>query len=160
MSAQPLPSTNDVKDLFIMLLGDNTTVAKADPMSLEAGKKQLTATYIDDARKLQAAVICDLPMGAYAASRLTMIPPAGAQDAVDEGGLSSMMLDNFNEVMNICVTLVTSDTSPHLKLDTVNQDVSSIAEDAKEVIAAPGERIDFDIEVAGYGKGRMAVLLA
>ncbi len=160
MSTQPIPTVPQVKELFGMLLGDDAGVAAGRPMAMTVDSKQPNSTYIDDAGRLQAVLVCDMAFAAYSSSALTRIPVGGAQEALEEGTLSSMMMDNFNEVMNICVILVSGDTAPHVKLDKVNHDLGSVSEEVMTVISSPSERLDLDIDVPGYGKGQMSVLLS
>ncbi|MBX2881353.1 MAG: hypothetical protein KTR32_15525 [Granulosicoccus sp.] len=106
-----------------------------------------TAIYIDDEGEKVATCSCALPTAAALGCALSMIPPGGAEGMVEDKELSGMANDNLYEVMNILSALLMSDSTSHLKLDTVEKggDVRFDGE---------GESA-FKLELGAYGKGEL-----
>lgn len=148
-----LPDAITVKSLFDALYGGNTVV-KPSKAAAGGGKKQPAAMYVDGDSSPIASIVCDLPLAAYSAAALTRIPVGGAEDAISEGGLSDMMLDNYQEVMNVCGTLIRQ-SGGRVVLERVYADVGEIAD---KVDDWSGNRADFAVSVPGYGEGTMSIL--
>jgi hypothetical protein len=88
-----------------------------------------------------------------------MLPVGAAKDAAKSRELTSVMIDNMREIMNICSRLVMDATSPHLKLDQIYP-AKSLPAPAAALLAAPSGRRQFQIQLPKYGGGVLTFLTA
>jgi hypothetical protein len=133
-----------------------------DGLDVKAGKKFDLATswvglYVADDGKPVAACVVDTTLAAYSSAALSMLPPNVAKEAIKSGDLSVPMLANLYEIMNICSRLLMSDSSPHLKLDTVSSHKTPDPA-AKPLLAAAKGRADFELSLPKYGSGSLALI--
>jgi hypothetical protein len=85
-----------------------------------------------------------------------MLPPTAAKEAAKEGQLPGVMLANLHEVMNICTRLIQRDESPHLRLRDVCL-IGAMPAASAALLGATQRRIDFEVGIARYGTGALAV---
>ena len=158
--SRELPVPKAVKDLFEELLGRPVTVGIGEPFrAADIKDGPLVGTYVDDSLKLRAVVGMDLPLAAYAGAALGLIPSGGAQACIEDKELSANMADNVTEVCNILSSLLNQEGLPRLrKHHTFLPGVPAPA-DAVGQLQAIGRRLDLNVEVQGYGQGRMAIVL-
>jgi len=153
----PVPKDTDIRQILGMLFGDD--------LELDSGKSEspddthtIYAIYINDEGKHVTACVCDHNFAAFAGSALTRIPIGGAEDAAKTGEFTEMMLNNLHEIMNICSRLFMNTSSPHLKLETVYPAPDKVPDDARVMLDACQERVDFTVSIPGYGKGGLSFL--
>ncbi|MEM1145068.1 MAG: hypothetical protein AAGI88_20980 [Pseudomonadota bacterium] len=157
MSNIPLPKPDDLKNMLSMMY-DDLSVDDGEPA--EAGKyKCAVALYLDDNDAPIAAAVADYPFAAYSGAALTMIPPGGAQDAVEEGDLGNSILENVNEVFNICSRLLMNDSSPHLRLGPIYTSMDEVPEDQAAVVKGPNGRADIAATIPNYGSGNISFMI-
>ena len=152
-----LPAPKDVRDLLEGLLGKDVSVSPGDPVSLNDGAA--LAVYVDPQLATNAVCLVDVPLAAWFAGALALLPKGGLEDAVEDGELSDMHLEVVYEVVNVAAALFNGGGVTHSKLyklyapgDVVPGDLAGLA--------AGFNRIDLDVEVAGYGSGAMSIVLA
>jgi hypothetical protein len=153
----PLPAAKDVKDLFEGLLGKACEFHEGK--TLDASGKNLVATYVDDALVMRALVVVDLPLAVYTGAAIGLLPPGGAQDLVADGELPKNHRENAAEVLNIMASLFNTPGSPHLRLYSTHAPGEALAADVAANLAKKGGRVDYSVDVKGYGKGALAVVL-
>ena len=153
MSIFIIPKEIEVKQMLGMLYDDGLTVQSAAALPTESGSKSLVALYIDDDDQPVTACACDYSFTAFAGAALTKIPKGGAEDAASSGDFSEMMLNNLNEVMNICSRLLMSNSSPHLRLDKTIP--ISEAEAAISGSGADTTSVGFSVNIPSYGNGQL-----
>lgn len=151
-----LPNEHEANAVLAMLYGDSLDVKVSDDVSVN-GDGSWVGLFIDKEDKPVAGCVCDVPFAAYAGSALTMLPPGGAEDAVENGEISETMKDNLNEVMNICSRMFMSDSTPHLRLDILYK-YEDLSDEAKEILAGAEGRRALDIDIPRYGKGKLFML--
>ncbi len=156
-AACPLPDINQVRDLLGMLF-DGLAVKTGAKLDLTPKLSAYVAVYLTDGGTPAALVACDIAFAANSGAALSMLPPNIAKDAVKTQQLTDVMVGNLREVMNICTRLVLRENSPHLRLDIVCP-VGNLPPAAAAIVAAPRGRIDFEIGLAKYGGGLIAVLV-
>lgn len=155
MTAAVLPAPKDVRDLFEGLLGKDITVAAGDPVSLNDGAAM--AVYVDPQLHPKAVCLLDLPLAAWCAGALPLLPKGGLQDAVDEGELSEMHLEVLHEVVNVAASLFNGAGVTHSKLHRLYAPGESVPADLA-LLAAAFNRIDLKVDVAGYGPGALSIV--
>ena len=81
-----LPAAKDVRDMLSGLLGKDVTVAPGGPVTPTADAPVAVAVYVDPHMAVNAICVMDLGASAYTGAALALLPPGGAQDAVEEDG--------------------------------------------------------------------------
>jgi hypothetical protein len=101
----------------------------------------------------------ELAASAYTAGGLALLPPGGCQDAVEEDGeLSGMMVEALHEVVNIVSALFNTPGAPHSKLHKLYAPGEDLPGDIAGSLAA-FNRIDLVVDVQGYGKGGLSLVI-
>lgn len=159
MLTTELPAAKSVRDLLAELLGREVTVAPGVPFVADDIDTTLVALYVDDAVRMTALVGLDLPLAAFTGAAIGLVPPGGAEACVEDGALTPMVAENVAEVCNVLTTLYHRDGAPHLRLYQVHQPGDAVPSDAAAHLVALGRRLDLQVEIAGYGTGRMALVL-
>ena len=155
-----LPAPKEVRDLFEDLLGRPVTVSPTDPVLSEAVRRTMVALYVDNALKLQAVIGLELSLAVYAGAALGLIPPGGAQDSVEEGVMTPVVAENVTEVCNIMAGLLNRPGAPHLRLYQRFLPGEGPPTDAVGNLLALGRRLDLNVDVSGYGSGKLSISLA
>jgi hypothetical protein len=152
-----LPAPKDVRDLLEGLLGKDVTVSPGDPVSLNDGAA--LAVYVDPQLTTNAVCLLDVPLAAWCAGALALLPKGGLEDAIDEGELSDMHLEVVYEVVNVAAALFNGGGVTHSKLYKLYAPGETVPGDLAGM-AAGFNRIDLSVDVAGYGKGALSIALA
>ncbi|MFK7915967.1 MAG: hypothetical protein AB8B93_18790 [Pseudomonadales bacterium] len=145
-----IPDEDSLKELLTMVIGDEPQIGDA----AVAADDQFShmAKFVDDEDELVGLCLSDLPLSAALASGLSMIPPAAAQEMVQEKELTPIATDNLYEIMNMLSSLYMNDHTPHLRLtDVTAAELDGIAVDSFE-------RKDYLIEAGKYGQGNITFL--
>jgi hypothetical protein len=158
-STIPLPAAKDVRDMLTGLVGKPVTVSPAGPVTPAPDKPVSVAVYVDPQMNINALCVMDLALSAYTGGALALLPPGGCQDAVEEDGeLSGMMTEALHEVVNVLSALFNTAGAPHSKLHKLIAPGDEIDGDIAGMLAA-FNRIDLLVEVPGYGKGGLSLVL-
>jgi len=148
MSAYKLPNTNELNQSLEMILGAQAKITECD--ALGANGASHAAEFTNRQDEVVAYCLCDLPLAAGLGAALSMVPPAAAEDMVEEGALSEMATANLHEVMNIFSALYMDDSTAHLKLSSV-----AAANDTGVSLEGETHEITFDLDTGKYGKGKV-----
>ncbi len=152
-----LPAPKDVRDLLEGLLGKDVTVSPGQPVSLNDGAA--LAVYVDPQLATNAVLVLDVPLAAWCAGALALLPKGGLEDAIDEGELSAMHLEVVYEVVNVAAAMFNGGGVTHSKLYKLYAPGEAVPADLAAV-AAGFNRIDLAVQVAGYGKGALSIVIA
>jgi hypothetical protein len=156
----PLPHPKEVRDLFGDMLGRDVTVAPCDPFTPNITDKHAAAVYTDDKGQVAVVAAMDLPLAAWTGASIGLVPAGGAQDQVEDGELTQAVRDNLYEVLNIFSALFNKPNTPHLKMTTMYPPGEAPPLDLGVLLKSLGMRLDLEVTVAGYGSGKIAVVLA
>lgn len=152
-----LPAPKDVRDLLEGLLGKDVTVAPGDPVSLNDGAA--LAVYVDPQLSTNAICLVDVPLAAWFAGALALLPKGGLEDAIEDGELSAMQLEVVYEVVNVAAAMFNGGGVTHSKLYKLYAPGEAVPGDLA-ALAAGFNRIDLEVDVAGYGKGALSIVIA
>jgi len=152
-----LPNPKDVRDLIEGLIGKDVTVGTGAPLSLN--EKPALAVYVDPLMATTAICLVDVPLAAWCAGAFALLPKGGLEDAIDEGELSDMHLEVLYEVVNVMAALFNGGGITHSKLHKLYAPGEAIPGDLAG-LAAAFNRIDLTVDVDGYGKGNLSIVLA
>jgi hypothetical protein len=155
-TAYPLPDVRKLHDILGMLF-DGLDVKAGGTFDQTSHGGAWFGVFIDDAGTPVALCGADMKLAAGLAAALSMLPPTAAKEAVSSRELSSVMIDNLREVMNICTRLLLDSTGRHLKLDQVYS-VAALPVAAAAILANPPGRREFSLQVPRYGGGVLSLL--
>jgi hypothetical protein len=159
MTTVLLPAAKDVRDMLSGLVGKEVAVSPGAPVTPEPNRPVTVAIYTAPDMSVNALCVMDLGASAYTAAALALLPPGGAQDAVEEDKeLSPMLLEALHEVVNVLSALFNTPGAPHSKLNKLVADGEDIPGDIAGMLAN-FNRIDLTVEVPGYGKGGLSLVL-
>ncbi|MBI3206319.1 MAG: hypothetical protein HYZ29_32585 [Myxococcales bacterium] len=153
----PLPNADAVARNLRDLLAKQVT-AKPSP-ALAVATAAYVAVYADDAGAPQVVAAVDLPFSAHVGAALAMIPAAVALENVQRKRLEDSLRENFEEIVNILAGVVNVATGKHVKLVAVVAP-SAASPEAQAIMKKPAARVDFTVDVPGYGAGKLALLSA
>jgi hypothetical protein len=154
-----LPAAKDVRDMLSGLVGKEVSVSPGAPVTPEPNRPVTVAIYTAPDMSVNALCLMDLGASAYTAAALALLPPGGAQDAVEEDKeLSPMLLEALHEVVNVLSALFNTPGAPHSKLNKLVPDGDEVPGDIAGMLAG-FNRLDLAIEVPGYGKGALSLVL-
>jgi len=154
-----LPAAKDVRDMLTGLVGKPVGVNPGAPVTPTPTSPVSVAVYIDPQMAINALCVMDLGASAYTGAALALLPPGGAQDAVEEDGeLSGLMAEALHEVVNVLSALFNVPGAPHSKLHKLYAPGDDLPGDIEGMLAN-FNRIDLALEIPGYGKGALSLVL-
>ena len=155
-----LPAAKDVRDMLTGLVGKPVGVNNGAPVTPTPDAPVAVAVYVDPQMAINAICVMDLGASAYTGAALALLPPGGAQDAVEEDGeLSGLLVEALHEVVNVLSALFNTPGAPHSKLHRLYAPGDDLPGDIAGMLAN-FNRIDLAIEVPGYGKGALSLVLS
>ncbi|MFL6094321.1 MAG: hypothetical protein ACJ71Y_02605 [Blastococcus sp.] len=159
MSTVLLPAAKDVRDMLSGLVGKEVSVSPGAPVTPEPNRPVTVAIYTAPDMSVNALCVMDLGASAYTAAALALLPAGGAQDAVEEDKeLSPLLLEALHEVVNVLSALFNIPGAPHSKLNKLVADSEEVPGDIAGMLAG-FNRLDLAVEVPGYGKGGLSLVL-
>lgn len=156
---RPVPTPKHIRDLLEDLLGRTVKVAPADPLRNPDVHRSLIAIYVDDGLGLAAIAGLEFPLAVYCAAALGLIPPGGAHDYVKDQEMSPLLIENANEVCNILGSVLNKEGLPHIRLYQTYLPGENLPADATGHLLALGRRLDLNVDVSGYGAGKLSISL-
>ena len=160
MTTVVLPAAKDVKDMLSGLVGKPVAVNPGPPVTPTEKSPVSVAVYVDPQMAINALCVMDLGAAAYTGAALALLPPGGAQDAVEEDGeLTSLLVEALHEVVNVLSALFNTPGAPHSKLHKLYAPGDDLPGDIAGMLAN-FNRIDLAIEVPGYGKGALSLVVS
>ena len=155
-----LPAAKDVKDLLSRLLGKNVGVLPGAPVTPTPQAPVAVAVFVSPVLSITAICVLDLAAAAYTAGALALLPPGGCQDAVEEDGeLTPLLVEALHEVVNVVSAVLNTPGAPHSRLDRLYAPGEDLPGDVVGLLPSLN-RLDVAIDVPGYGRGGMSVVLA
>lgn len=153
-----LPTPQQVRELLADLLGRDVVLAPAAPFAPGADNASV-AIYVSDQLQITALIVCDLPFSVYVGAALGLVPAAGAAEAIADGKLPDGLRDNLYEVLNIAASMFNAPGADHLRLHELHAAGVPLPPMVRAQAFTLGRREDLSVEVAGYGKGQLSVVL-
>jgi hypothetical protein len=157
-TAYPLPDGPKIVDM-LGLLFDGLDVKAGGTFDQAPAGGAWFGVFVADSGSPVALCGVDANLAATFGAAFSMLPVAVAKDAAKSRELTSVMVDNMREIMNICSRLVMDATSPHLKLDQIYP-AKSLPAPAAALLGAPSGRREFQVQLPKYGGGVLTFLSA
>lgn len=159
MPNQNLPEVEDIREVLHGLLGRDVTVAKVAPAGMKIDSKLVVGLYERENGKVGGLVIADLEVAAYAGAALSLLPIGVASESIEDGTIEDSLLENFQEVLNVGVRWFTAKNNPRVVLSEVYPPGVRLPDDVRRAMAAPADRLEALVEIAGYGEGRVRLFV-
>ncbi len=153
-----LPTFKAVRDTFADLLFRNVDVLPSEPVAVGPRNPIAVGVYVDDAMRLAAVAVADLPLAAYVGASIGLVPKGGAQAAIEDGVLPQSIAENFSEVLNVLSALLNVE-GRQLRLHATYAPGQLAPGDVMAVVRTLGRRVDLAVTVAGYGTGHLGLVL-
>lgn len=154
-----LPVPKEIRDLLTELLDRDVQVSPNAPLAPTPNNPCTVGVYVDDSLQVTSLIAFDLPLSARAGAAIGLVPATGAEAAVDEGTLNDTLRENVYEVLNIAASLFNVEGATHVRLYDVHHAGLPVPGDVLARALTLGRREDLAVEVAGYGPGRLSVVL-
>lgn len=116
--------------------------------------------YVNGKKELIGACFVNKAFAVYSGAAFSLIPSDVAKDALKTDPLDEIVQENFAEVLNICSRLFDGGSELRVALSGTEFPPAPRSDVSKGLLGKPAKRIDLELDIAGYGKGRMAVVLA
>lgn len=132
------------------------SVAVAPKFEPTPAKPAAVAIYATNADSVSGLLVCAIPVAAYAAAALSLLPKSAAEECARKNELNDQLLENFHELANIGSSLFAEQLGIRIHLSHVVAKVTS-APDKLFPITAPTKRWDFNLDIPNYGSGLVSI---
>lgn len=149
-----LPTPEIVANTLKILLRRGTHVKEAQPLANPA--MAVVGLYRSGDGIPVAACLSDIAFSANAAAAFSLIPSRVASESIKAGALDEGLEDIFGEVLNVLSRLFTAHESQRITLQSKSFPPTPTS---AAILAAPGEHMELDIDIDGYGKGHLSLRL-
>lgn len=150
------PAVLEVRVLLQDLLARRVEVSATAPWSPASREPATFAVYVDDTLRIRSAVVADLPLSAYTAASIALLPAHHARMAIAERRLCQELRENLTEVLDICAAPQNGGCAPRTTLYQVHHAGDRLPRDVEVLGAAVGRRLDMAVRISGYGRGRLS----
>ena len=153
-----LPTVPLVVSTLSGLLGRQITVSKAD-VTEHSAPHLVVEYHMNPGDHLGAAFVIDLEFAALLGGALALIPAGGVKEMVAENDIGEGCLDAMREVLNVCACIFvsTADGSPS-RLISIFEPGDAIPDEMTSLMNSAPHRIDYTVEVEGYGSGVLSMM--
>jgi hypothetical protein len=115
--------------------------------------------YVNGMKNLIGGCFCDRSLVAYAGAAFSLVPADAAEECLAGAELDEVLVENFAEVLNICSRLFEGGTGQRVTLNRIEEPGTPPSPASQAMLKHPVKRLDLEVEIAGYGKGRIALAL-
>lgn len=159
-SVHNIPAPDAVARLFNDLLGRRVIAKKsAVKQAVTPRSPGVFALYGPTDEQTDGIVFCDVALASFSGAALSLIPAATVQPSVRAGKMADGTFENFSEVMNIARGWFDTPGQPPVKLRRCVASPCELPKDLIAMILKPAERLDLDLEIDGYGAGKMLLIV-
>ena len=142
------------------LLGRAVTVKKSTPMALTSKAPFVIAVYSAGPNPVAHLCICDLALAASVGAALCMLPAGSIQDTIRAGTLAPAVESNLHEVFNVMSRLFGAAGTAHASLTGLHLPSAPLPAAEAKLMSCPANRLDVEVNVSGYGAGRLAYVFS
>lgn len=152
-----LPDQGGCTQLLMSMLRRHvsTTTVKPGP----DGDLIVAAHYVDGQNKLVGACFADKSFVVLAGAAFSLVPAEAAQDALKEKVLDEVVQENFAEVLNICSRLFNVGNDTKITLSRKEFPPVKRSDESANMLKKHTKRVDYEIKIDDYGKGRIVLVL-
>lgn len=133
---------------------------KATPIKPADKDLIIAGHYVDQRDVLIGACYADRSLATFAGAAFSLIPADAARDLLKEKEMDENTRENFAEVLNVCSRMFKVGADERVKLTTTEFPPAALSPVSAAMLKALPRRVDYEIEVTGYGKGRFTMALS
>lgn len=153
------PKPREVAELFTNLVGESVTAKTVEDSRMPEDEFAVMGNFVTDDDQLIVLCVMDIKLSNWAAAALAMIPQDVAKMDIDGKTLSDEAKDNVQEILNISASIFNKTGMPHLRFDKLVLTMNDAPPDEyNSLLSSPTERVDFLVDIPGYGEGTMACM--
>jgi hypothetical protein len=154
-----LPDADDVGELLSGLVDGEVTASIDAGQSLATKRYAAVGEYVMDDGETGFLMVGDLKLINRLGAALVMLPKAESEAAIENNRISDEVRESFQEILNIATGLMNVQGNPHSRFQRLYlPGKENLPDPVTAIINRPGARVDFQIEVPGYGQGRICIL--
>ncbi len=156
MVAIQSPKVPSLHKLLTGLFGRPVPVQATPKFEPSATKVCAVAVYADNQDQVVGMLICSLAAAGYLGAALSLLPKSIADESAKKGSLDEVLLENFQEVANICATLFAEQLGNRVHLKSVIARAVAPPAEYKAFLQS-AVRSDVTIDVPSYGSGPVSI---
>lgn len=156
IETSPLPPRHTVRTIIEGLVGRKVEVRDLPP--IHSRETNLVAAYVTDRGQVAAVIVIDLEAAARLGGALGMLPKAGVDETIEAGAVEGLLLDNTYEVLNVLSAAFNVEDAPHVRLHELYGAEKGVPNDVLSLAQLVGSRLDLELDIAGYGTGRLSIV--
>lgn len=153
------PKINSLHALLSGIYGRAVPVDGAAKFEPGAVKPCAAAIYVDNQDQPVGLMFCTLGAAAYLGAALSLLPKSVADECIKKITLDPSLLENFQEVANICSSIFTEYVGARVHLKTIVAKLTAPPPELKAFLQT-AVRTDVTLEVPGYGPGFVSLRMA
>lgn len=153
-----LPNEKGAAQVLSSALRRNTklTAIKTPP----AAEMTIGGVFVDAQNRVIGGALADLSLASLASAAFALIPADAARDSIKAREIDDFMRENFSELLNIFSVLFNLERSHRVRLSATQFPADAANKDLLALAAKPAKRMDLEVDIEAYGRGRMSLLLA
>jgi hypothetical protein len=152
-----LPDGEGVAKIFSSLLRREVEVKAVKPTP--DASLVIAGHYVNGAKTLVGGCLCDKALLVFAGAAFSLIPADVAKESLKAKEIDEYIVENFAEVLNICSRLFEGGSDKRITLTTIEYPGASRSEATVQMLKKPVKRLDLELDIQGYGAGRIALSL-
>jgi hypothetical protein len=153
----PMPSRHSVRNTIEDLIGRDIDLSDGVPP--ENKSTNVVAVYVTDKLATSAVCVVDLECAARFGGALGMVPKGVVDEAIQARELTPTLESNCYEVLNVLAAVFNQPNAPHVRLYEMYAPNSVIPGDIAALGAMLGNRMDVNLKIAGYGAGKLSLVV-
>jgi len=158
MTTGALPKAHDVAVLLKDLLGRPVTAKDSKlPVSVAAPWKGVITEFLSPEHTLAALLVTDLALACHSSAAMMLIPAPVAASAVKAGAITEPLLENYYEVANILTALYRPYDTRMIR-GRLFTSAAGLPPEVTELLAHHVKHLSVDVDVSGYGAGRLTLV--
>lgn len=154
-----LPDRKEIKDLFEGLLGREVDLTQGAPVDIGI-PRPVIASYVDDVHNLRAVAVMSFGLAARSGAAIALVPKGAVEVAEEDRLLPVGLFENASEICNIMAAPLGDALGEHLRLSATYSPSDPAPAQVLTVAATLGARDDLELDIAGYGKGGLSLIVA
>lgn len=155
---EPVPKTQEIAAVLRDLLGRAVNVKESKtPLSTGAGFKGVVTELVNSEGQISVVIVADLAFACHSGAAMTLMSPTESTDSLKKGLLTDVLRENYDEVTNV-LTALYRPYGKRMIRGRIFANGEKVSPPIASFMAKHKQHIHADIEVTGYGMGRMALL--
>ena len=160
LHAVRLPAAKQVRDLLSRLVEPEVTLRPSTPFGVGPHYRASLATYVDHHLVVRAVVVLDLPLSLHLGAARTLLPRSVVHTAMKDQAATPAIARGVTDVLRALAPVLAAGPDVALRPYGLHVSGDRLPELDRARTRCLGRREDLEVAVAGYGHGRLAVLLA